>query len=384
MNIVFVSHSSFNESLMVGSLHLGRRLAMLGHTVLHVGPPVTPFHRLLPANLEYRERLFRSVSDPSQREGMISLEPFAFVPWQIARKFLSRGNLFVTSSNIREKIAEVFRSGEIDLLLVDDPRLAGVEQILQPRIFFYRPTDFYGAMKGDDTFITAERKLLSGCAGIIATSEPVRRHVLTLRPGLPSLLLENGVDFQHFSVPVEEPEELARIPHPRVVYVGAIDDRFNHALVESLAANFPEVHFILIGPGVKELSSTRSNLHRLGSIPYRRIPGFLQFSDVGLLPLVDNLANSGRSPMKLYEYGASGLPVLSTRTAELQRRKLDFVHLFSTPEEAMQQLGNLLKNPSNRPKITESCRIQSWSNKVSTLLDFVAKCAAEKKISLRP
>ena len=379
MNIVFISHSSFNENLMVGSLHLGRSLAELGHKVLHVGPPVTPFHRLMPANLEYRERLFRATSDPAPREGMISLEPFAFVPWQIARKFLSRGNLFVSSSNLRKKINKIFKPGEIDLLLVDDPRLAGVETILQPKAFFYRPTDLYGEMKADRTFITVERKLLASCAGIIATSEPVRQHVLTLRPGLPSLLLENGVDFQHFSVPVAEPEELKDIPHPRVVYVGAIDDRFNHGLVDFLAASFPDVHFVLIGPGTRDLARTaRKNLHLLGPKPYVRVPGFLQFADVGLLPLVDNLVNAGRSPMKLYEYGAAGLPVLATSTLELQRRNLDFVHLVSTEEEAARKLAKLLQEPADRKRISESCRGQSWSNKVTLLLDFVSLCSAQK------
>lgn len=384
MNIVFVSHSSFNENLMVGSLHLGRSLAALGHNVLHVGPPVTPFHRLHPTNSEYRERLGRSLSDPSSREGMISLEPFAFVPWQIARNRLSRGNLFLLSSNIRKKVHAIFKPGEIDLLLVDDPRLTGVGLTLKPKAYFYRPTDFYAAMKGDPAIITAERQILSRVTGLIATSEPVRQHALTLRPGLPSLLLENGVDYQHFSVPVPEPEELKDIPHPRVIYVGAVDDRFNQELVEFLAASFPEVHFILIGPGTKELpAAPRPNLHRLGPKPYVRVPAFLQHADVGLLPLIDNLANSGRSPMKLYEYGAAGLPVLATATSELQRRDLDFVHLFFSPREAADTLRHLLAQPPNRFKIADSCRVQAWSNKVASLLEFVYQCASEKNIPLR-
>jgi glycosyltransferase involved in cell wall biosynthesis len=383
MNVVFVSHSSFNENLMVGSLHLARSMAALGHSVLHVGPPVTPFHRLHPANREYRDRLARAISDPSEREGMIAFEPFALIPWQVARTFLSRENLFFLSSNIGQKIMEVFPPGDVDLLLVDDPRLAGVGKSLRPRAFYYRPTDLYAEMKGDPAIITAERQILSRCTGVIATSEPVRQHALTLRPGLPSLLLENGVDYEHFSTPMAEPAELKDIPHPRVVYVGAIDDRFDHALVDFLAGSFPDVHFILIGPGTREIQvAARGNLHLLGPKPYLRIPGFLQFSEVGLLPLVDNLANSGRSPMKLYEYGAAGLPVLATRTSELQRRDQDFVHLFSEPQEAVRQLRKLLKNQPDRRQIAESCRAHGWANKVTALLEFAWLHVRREKLPL--
>jgi glycosyltransferase involved in cell wall biosynthesis len=377
MNVVFVSHSSFNENLMVGSLHLGRSLAAIGHKVLHVGPPVTPFHRLHPQNNDYRERLFRSAIDPSEREGMMTVEPFATVPWQIARNFLRRGNLFLRSSNLCKKIDQLFAPGTIDLLLVDDPRLAGVGKILKPRCYFYRPTDLYAEMKHDPAIVTAERQILSRVTGVIATSGPVLQHALTLRPGLPSLLLENGVDHEHFSQPVDEPEEMKNMPHPRVIYVGAIDDRFNQSMVCHLARALPEVQFLIIGPGTVRLQGQK-NIHVLGPKPYVRAPAFLQHADVGLLPLIDNVANSGRSPMKLYEYGAAGLPVLATRTAELQRRGLEFVHLFSTPDDAVRQLSGLLKTPPDRSDIAEGCRDQSWSNRVLSLLDFVSACGPSR------
>ena len=129
------------------------------------------------------------------------MDPMALVPWQVARKFLSRGNLFVITSNLARRLRKVFAPGEIDILIIDDPRLAGLEQKLKPKALFYRMTDFYAEMKGDPAIVEAERTLLARCAAVISTSQPVLRHALTLRPGLPSLLLENGVDYAHFSTP---------------------------------------------------------------------------------------------------------------------------------------------------------------------------------------
>jgi glycosyltransferase involved in cell wall biosynthesis len=374
MNIVFFSHSSWDENLVVGSHHLVQALAAGGHNVWHVGPPVTAFHLLRLSNRGYRERLFRSFRARAGGGGLTSLEPFSLVPWQVARWFLPWGNSFIRCSNLVRKLRSVSGPAEIDLLIVDDPRFTGAEAVLKPKAFFYRPTDLYAEMKGDPAFLTAERQLLARCAGVIATSRLVLLHALTLRPGLPHLLLQNGVNYEHFSTPAEEPEELRSIPHPRVVYVGAIDFRFDAAMVVLLADRLPRVHFVLIGPaGEWRRSNHRPNIHILGAKPHGLVPGFLQFSDAGILPFTDLPVNTGRSPMKFYEYGAAGLPVLARRTEELEGRREQFAHFYSTADEAVESLERILEATPDRRRIAESCRSQSWTNKVAALLEFVSQ-----------
>ena len=374
MNIVFASHSPFDECLVVGSHHLARELALAGHTVWHIGPPVTPLHFLKATNRSYRRRLAQSFKTRSTiQQGLTSIAPFSAVPWQIARHLLSKGNMFVHFSNLGSILRKATHSHPIDLLLFDDPRLVGLEKLLKPASVFYRPTDLYSEMKNDPKLISAERQLLSRSDGVIATSHPVLLHALTLKPGLPHVLLENGVDHPHFSRVSPEPEELASIPHPRVLYVGAIDFRFDYSMVNYLAEKFPEVQFVIVGPG--DLARLRlllkANIHVLGPKPYAKIPGFLQHSDVGILPLLDNMTNSGRSPMKLYEYGAAGLPVIARFTQELSRRHESFVHLFRSNEEAVEMLRGLLDQPIDRQAITASCQPHSWATKMSALLTFV-------------
>ncbi len=56
--------------------------------------------------------------------------------------------------------------------------------------------------------------------------------------------------------------------------------------------------------------------------------------------------------MKLFEYGASGLPVVATRTAELTRRKLDFVFLanYNGVDAFASQVKNLVNNDRTEPQ----------------------------------
>lgn len=349
-------------------------MARMGHEVIHIGPPVTPLHGLMNKG-DYKQRFRDSFRGPVQlEERLISITPLSLLPWQVARRKLTPWNLFVTSSNIHEALQRTGQLGQIDVLLTDDPRLAGLEKIIRPKAVFYRATDWYAKIKGDETLTTAERLLLPHCAGVIATARPVLNRILTLKPGLPCLLLENGVQHEVFSWPVEEAPELKDIPHPRVIYVGVIDFRFDFAAVEYLARHYPKVHFVIIGPG-EELARVRAkaapNIHVLGPKSYDAIPSFLQHCEIGFLPMTSNASNLGRSPMKLYEYGAAGLPVLATITPELERRSDPYLRLYRTYDEAVFELESMLNSPLNRRTVSEQCKSHSWASKAAQLISFL-------------
>ena len=374
MTIVFASSSPLDPFLVVGSQHLAREMARMGHQVTHIGPPITPWHRLN-GRKDYRVRFEASLRAPAQiAERLISITPLSFIPWQIARQSLSPWNFFVQASNLKSTLEKAGLVGEIDVLLVDDPRFVCLENILRPRSLLYRATDLYADFKSDETFTAAERLLLPKCSGVIGTSQPVLHHLLTLKPGLPCLLLENGVEYSHFATPVPEAPELKNIPHPRAVYVGALDARFNVGAIQYLARHFEKVHFVIIGPG-SELprlqALAKPNLHVLGPKPYASVPRFLQHCEIGLLPLTTGGSNPGRSPMKLYEYGAAGLKVLATSTPELARRNNSFVRLYQSYDEAATLLQDLLDHPSDRLVVSEACRALSWEKRTETLLDFI-------------
>jgi hypothetical protein len=107
-----------------------------------------------------------------------------------------------------------------------------------------------------------------------------------------------------------------------VVYVGALDNRFDSELVMQAADQLPNFSFVLIGPemGLTPLKS-RSNLYALGPKPYAQVPSYMQHADVGMIPF--NVREhpehvNGIHPLKLYQYLACGLPVVSVAWQELE------------------------------------------------------------------
>ena len=110
-------------------------------------------------------------------------------------------------------------------------------------------------------------------------------------------------------------------------YVGNLYPGTGADLLPKLAARVPECDFHLVGGDHAELASFRrrigialpSNLRCHGSIPHESVQGIYDTLDIALLPLQSVVrdmrgANIGRwtSPLKMFEYMASGLSIIAS------------------------------------------------------------------------
>ena len=142
-----------------------------------------------------------------------------------------------------------------------------------------------------------------------------------------SYVLENGVDPEHFA-----PERLARLAGlpeiqalpagPRLGFVGQIDERIDQPLLLHLARERPEWQIVLMGR-VKEgtdVSALRAepNVHFVPFQPYDRLPNALREIDVCLVPYRSTLLTESCNPAKIFEYIATGKPVVSTPLEGIQ------------------------------------------------------------------
>jgi glycosyltransferase involved in cell wall biosynthesis len=119
----------------------------------------------------------------------------------------------------------------------------------------------------------------------------------------------NGVDLAAYRRDSPAP---ARLPaEPFAVYVGSVQSRVD---LELLATVAKEVPVVVAGPAdeasAEVLRSTP--LTWLGPIDVALVPGLLQRAAVGLLPHRVDAFTASMDPMKLLEYLAAGLPVVST------------------------------------------------------------------------
>jgi UDP-galactopyranose mutase len=164
----------------------------------------------------------------------------------------------------------------------------------------------------------------------------------------------SSIDKAHFGqarTNVTDPKDQADIPHPRLGFFGVIDERFDIDLLDQVAKQRPDWHFVIIGPVVKidpESLPKHANIHYLGGKKYDELPHYLAGWDIALLLFARNDSTRFISPTKTPEYLAAGKPVISTSIRDVVRPygELKLVDICDTPGEFISAAEKILASPA--------------------------------------
>ncbi len=177
--------------------------------------------------------------------------------------------------------------------------------------------------------IQAAETALSMKADIVFTSAPRLQEVHS-RHNEETHFHPNVADYAHFNSALEDsleiPEDLKRIPSPRLGFIGAISSyKLDFELLAAVAKAKPDWSIVMIGEvGEGDPSTDVSilnalpNVHLLGGRPYRVLPAYLKGFDIALLPNLINEYTRSMFPMKFFEYLAAGRRVIATEIPSLK------------------------------------------------------------------
>ncbi|MBN1400810.1 MAG: glycosyltransferase [Anaerolineae bacterium] len=230
-----------------------------------------------------------------------------------------------------------------------------------------------------------ERNLITQADLVLVTSQALLEDRGGLNPH--TYWVPNAVNYDAFAQARdrrEEPAELAGMPHPRLGYVGAINDKIDTGLLLHLAQSLPEAILILVGPvrptsnemraGVKALRA-QSNVRLIGQVSVEQVPGFVAACDLGLLPYRRNAWTRHIHPLKLYEYLACGLPVVATDIPSVHEEG-DLIDIADDAESFVALVSMALARDSEAVRIERQRRAShnTWMHRVeriSELIDIV-------------
>ncbi|CAN5595122.1 hypothetical protein BH09CHL1_BH09CHL1_11300 [soil metagenome] len=360
MKILFLSHSVEGDAIKVGSHHLSREMARLGHDVAHVSTAISLPQLLVRRDATTRSRL-SAARNTSKRDEFGRLNTSYIVPIPMQKH--SQHYFF-------QRRLKQLGFVNADLVFIDQPLMNFVD-CFHRAVVVYRPTDIHpdGAMRA------RERSIATACDGIVATSPGVLESLASFRADVPTMVLENGVDFAAFA---SSPSDSA-VPRSGYVYVGAVDSRFDWQAIIVLAGAAPTERIDVFGPERVERPLLPSNVTVHGPIPYADLPRRLATYRVGLMPFNEHLLNEGRSPMKYYEYLSAGLFVLGKSTPELERRKSAGSFLYHHPSDIPDAVANLQGLQSPNEDGREIAESMNWRNRAITLLDFAARIKTDNE-----
>jgi len=190
-------------------------------------------------------------------------------------------------------------------------------------VILYDLLDDLKIYDADEVGMPAESKvryhhpLVLNDADLVMASAPplVAKHQLE-RDGI--LLVENGVDTRQFHSERPVPEVLRGMTGPVIGYHGAVARWFDFDLYHQVAESLPGSQFVIVGPvdddaeSAMEAIAALSNVRYFGAVASDEIPDFVASFDAGIIPFVVDDLTLGVSPLKMYEYLAARVPVVST------------------------------------------------------------------------
>ncbi|QHS23497.1 glycosyltransferase family 1 protein [Virgibacillus sp. MSP4-1] len=389
MKIVFASHTHMNSVYKVGSFHLAKGLSNKGHEVLHISDAVSVLHLMKRKDEVVKSKINQIKNGPvKMNDSTYDFIPFSLVPnvgiiSTISNK-LKRNVALSTSFNFR-KFLKSFNFEEVDAIIVDSVKFAFIEKYIKTKVLIYRPTDIYSYMTNINS--NMEKDIIYRADELIATSTPLLAYLKEKYEILKEIhVIENGVDYNHFNYhKSNQPDEYAQINSPRIIYVGSMDERFDFSLIKRIAQERPGYNVVLVGPynqTIRDYFKECKNVFLLGSKNFSDLPQFMHNSDAAILPLdLNNEANHGRSPMKLYEYIASGLQVVSMNTEELQKRNDKYVLLANDHSEFIDQLDYIVNDKYTNKKDVSSYGQQfSWKVKIERIEDILFRRLNHKRM----
>lgn len=191
-----------------------------------------------------------------------------------------------------------------------------------PNAVVYDCMDELSAFKGAPAGLKLAETNLMRRASLVLTGGHLlfkaKRHAHDNVHSFPS-----SADVAHFSQASEravDPVDQASIPHPRLEFIGVIDERMDLALIDGIASARPDWQIVMVGPVVKidpHSLPRRPNVRSLGPKTYQELPSHLAGWDVALVPFARNESTRYISPTKTPEYLAAGRPVVSTSIADV-------------------------------------------------------------------
>lgn len=378
MKLIITVYSPWDTAARIGDHHYTREFLDHGWDVLWISHPVSFAHSFKRSN---RIRMERAKQGPFRHpNGPIEFVPYTRLPW-LKFPFLSSSWVLNNTLNfcvppIRESLKKC-GFDKPDLVWITNTSQHAITDIVEPKAVVARIADDNVEFQvAPNSIRFAEEKLTARTDALFATSSPLYDR-LEPEYGSKLHLLRNGVNFDHFQGAWERPEEFRDIENPIVLYVGAIEEWFNPEWIKLLAEKRPDITVVLIGRVNTDLKGAKNlpNIKLLGSKLYERLPEFLAYTDAGIIPFKRTPLVESVSPLKLFEYMAAGLPVVSTSWTELERLKSPAL-LAGSADEFAAMVSKVIDEgwkTNKGDEFREYAKSCSWKARFETVMNVIGR-----------
>lgn len=378
--IVCVSTADWDAPLWTNKQHLMKRLSERGFRVLYLD---SPGHRAPAASVQDASRIWRRLRAwrPFARpvaDGLLRDSPLV-VPFH-GSELVERLNGRLLAARLRRNVARWHLCESV--LWAYSPAALPLHDPARQLGLVYHCVDDLGAYPGvsTDRFRRAERALVERADVSIGSSRPLLDHLRALGAEDP-VYWPNPADTKAFAA-ARRPRP-ATSEHPVAGFIGAIQEhKVDVELVKRCAETLPGWTFHLVGPVGLGLRSTSidpasfpPNVSFLGTVSRASLPEVVAQFDVGLIPYRLNDYTRHVFPMKVFEYLAAGVPVVSTPLPSLVG-EIEHVS-FATGDEFARAIESAARDESAETRSRYAERF-SWERRVDEAVALLEGLSAQR------
>lgn len=264
------------------------------------------------------------------------------------------------------------------ILWIGSPSLLAESLIesTRPSLVVYDCMDRYAAFhrQREQPRICRTERMIVEQADVVFTSS------VTLQEELSAwsehvVLVPNGADVQKFGGEAPpSPQWIARLESPVVGFHGTLGDWIDYELLSQLAKRRPDWTFVFIGP-LATIKTGRlfslKNVHWHPEMSHEELPQCAARFDVGIIPFALNELTRSVHPIKVLEYLALGMPVVSTELPDLQPMS-SVVRFANDVSQWERQLAMAMSHdeqvPLARERRRQSVREHTWERREQQIL----------------
>jgi glycosyltransferase involved in cell wall biosynthesis len=238
-------------------------------------------------------------------------------------------------------------------------RSAGVE------VIYDLIDDWRSSLGGDWYTVATEQKYLDTSDHILASARSLAKRLESMGASTVHYV-PNAVNRRLFvSKPYDRPADMPSGEFT-IIYVGALWGHwFDWDLLLATAEAYPRAAVVVIGDYHGQCPRSLPNLHFLGLKAQRDLPPYLANADVALITFKPSELTQAVSPLKVFEYLAMKLPVVSTPLTELE--SLPYVTL-ADGDGFVEAVGRVSSTKVDDAVIEEFLRDHSWPARVDQIV----------------
>lgn len=376
---IFFSTAYWGEkSMFVGSHQIAKKLVERGWEVAFIGNPITPFHILGGYTETLCERIKNYINNGVRDcEGKL----WSYVP---ASFIIPRDMFFFRTDFVHENfykfsctnLLDILKKNgfeHVDLIYFDNMIYSKLLKEISYKKSIFRIADKNSGfgMWNNQILEAREKELAQNVDLVVYVSKSLRDYAEKLNCDN-AMLIENGVDIEKFcSYQLDDDTTYKEISKPKIIYCGSIEKWFDVDLLCYIAGKRPNYLFDIVGncEKIKNITGKYPNIRLHGRLPYNEVIKKITGAHVGIIPfmvkeykeLIDCVI-----PLKLFEYMAGGVPVVSTSWTAI--KELDSPAMLCVNRDDFLDNLDLAVRSGKNKKYYEYAKKFSWSEKVSQLL----------------